>query len=153
MKKIFVLLFLFCLLQLSFAGALPRAKAADLNMHITSPESGAIITINTFEVIGTFDSVPGTNNFKLIVTVGADTHTYNFTASGLTWGPVTVNMADFLHMVAGNSYTATLQASTQVLSIPPYQTGVRTLHGTLHLLPPSPFTFLQAGLSSLFRLI
>ena len=124
MRKILVLMFLFYLLQLSFASALPGAKAADLNMHIKSPEAGATITTTTFQVSGTFDSVPGTNNFKLIVIVGADTHTYNFTATGLTWGPVTVNMTDFPHMSTGNSYTVTLQAVTAGPTLPPYQTDI-----------------------------
>ena len=124
MRKILVLMLLFCLLQMSFVGALPGAKAADMNMHISSPKAGATITTTTFQVSGTFDSVPGTNNFKLIVTVEADTHTYNFTATGLTWGPVTVNMTDFPHMSTGNSYTATLQALAQNPTIPPYQTDL-----------------------------
>jgi len=50
----------------------------------------------------------------LLVTVGAESHTYNFTATGLSWGPVTVSMADFPSMVVGGSYTATLQVSYPV---------------------------------------
>jgi len=83
-------------LQLSLAGALRGIKAADLNMHITSPSPGATITTTTFQVSGTFDAAPVTNNFKLFVTVGIETHTYNFTASGVTWGPVTVIWQIFL---------------------------------------------------------
>jgi len=124
MRKIFVLMFLFCLLQMSFAGALPGAKAADLNMHIISPAEGATITTSTFQVNGTFDAAPPTSNFKLIVTIGTDTHTYNFTASGLTWGPVTVNMTDFPHMSTGNSYTVTFQAVTAGPTLPPCQTDL-----------------------------
>ena len=37
---------------------------------------------------------------------------------------VTVNMTDFPHMVAGNSYTATLQAVTVGPTLPPYQTNL-----------------------------
>jgi len=37
-------------------------------MHITSPSEGATITTNIFQVSDTFDSVPSTNNFKLVVT-------------------------------------------------------------------------------------
>ena len=55
-------------------------------MHITSPSEGATITTNIFQVSDTFYSVPFTNNFKLVVTVGAESHTYNFTATGTTWG-------------------------------------------------------------------
>jgi len=125
-----------------------NVQPASHNMHITSPAEGATITTSSFAVSGTFDSAPGTSNFKLVVTVGADTHTYNFTATGTTWGPVIVNMADFPSMVIGGSYTATLQASTQALSIPPYQTGVRTITWN-----PSNVTFFTLHIPSGWSLI
>jgi len=103
--------------------AIGGTASSDLNMHITSPTAGATITTNTFPVSGTFDALPTASNFQLIVAVGVESHIYNFTASGLTWGPVTVNMADFPGMVAGGYYFATLQASAVGITIPSYQTG------------------------------
>jgi len=61
------------------------SSSSDLNMNITSPSEGATITTSIFQVSGTFDSAPPTNNFKLVVTVGAESHTYDFTATGTTW--------------------------------------------------------------------
>jgi len=110
--------------------AIGSTASSDLNMHITSPEVGATITTPTFAVSGTFEpaALPlSTSYFRLVVTVGVDIHTYNFTASGSPWGPFPVNIADFPGMVVGGSYTATLQASAVGLTIPPYQTGIRTI--------------------------
>ena len=103
--------------------AIGGTSSSDLNMHITSPTAGATISTNTFPVSGTFDVLPTASNFQLIVAVGVESHIYNFTVSGLTWGPVTVNMADFPGMVAGGYYFATLQASAVGITIPSYQTG------------------------------
>jgi hypothetical protein len=125
-----------------------QPASSDLNMHITSPTEGVTITTATFNVSGTFDSAPETNNFRLFVTVGTESYTYNFTASGLTWGPVIVNMADFTSITGGTAYTVTLLAQSQSPTIPPYQTGIRNITWLFEAPPLPTFTlYIPSGWS------
>jgi len=115
MKK-FLSIMITAAMLVSFAGALPRsAKALGMVtlMTITSPTADATITTPTFPVSGIFDQTVGATplSFNLLVTVGTNTHTYNFAATGTNWGPVTVDMAHFPSMVIGGTYTATLQVN------------------------------------------
>ena len=120
MKKIFVLLFLFCLLQMSFAGALPSAKAADAGMHINSIALQPV-TATSFLVSGTFDASQSNISCTLSVSItGFPAKTYNFTASGTTWGPVTVSTVDFPGIVTDGSqtYVVTLAAIGLATPVP-----------------------------------
>ena len=96
-------------------------------MHITSSSEGATITTNIFQVSDTFDSVPSTNNFKLVVTFESRITHLQLYSNWHNLGTCNSEYVRFPIYVSGGSYTATLQVSTQTLSIPPYQTGTRTI--------------------------
>ena len=140
MKKVLIFMLLFCCLQMTSIRMMPSTKASDFNMHITSPAANTTITATTFNVSGSFDSVPPTNEFKLIVIVGKEERIYYFNASGLKWGPVEVKMSDFPSMSAGNSYNATLQAVTKGPTLPPFQTD------------PLKFVWSPAGVSYSYKI-
>jgi photosystem II stability/assembly factor-like uncharacterized protein len=104
-------------------------SSSDLGMHITSPLEGATLTGSTFAVSGTFDT-PHSGNFNLVVTIpGVGTHIYPFTVltAATTWGPVSISRADFPDLVSGETYGLTLVGTTQLPTIPPLQTAVRTV--------------------------
>jgi hypothetical protein len=108
----------------TFTGDVP-----DLGMHITSPVEGATLTDSTVAVAGTFDTARS-GTFKLVVTIpGVGTGIYPFTvlSAATAWGPVSVLRADFPDLMSGETYGLTLQAATDLPTIPPCQTGVRTV--------------------------
>jgi hypothetical protein len=130
------------LLEASFA---PDVPVPDLGMHITSPVEGATLAGSMVAVSGTFDTARS-GNFKLVVTIpGVGTGIYPFTvlSGATTWGPVSVLSADFPDLTSGETYGLTLQGTTDLPTIPPCQTGVRTVSwhvqdtvsSTLMLLP------------------
>jgi len=94
----------------------------DMGMHIASPLDGATINASSFIVQGMFDTAQS-GNFKLVVTVGTEIHTYPFTVSNsISWGPITIRSSDFSSMVTGDTYSVILQAGSQMPLIPPLQT-------------------------------
>jgi hypothetical protein len=107
----------------------PDAPVPDLGMHITSPVEGATLTGSMVAVSGTFDT-SRSGTFSLVVTIpGVGTHIYLFTVltPATTWGPVSVLRADFPDLVSGETYGLTLQVATDLPTIPPLQTAVRTV--------------------------
>lgn len=139
MKK-FLSIMITVAMLLSFAGALPSVKAADAGMHINPIASP--VTALSFQVSGTFDASQPSINCTLSVSItGFPAKTYNFTASGSTWGPVTVSTVDFPGIVTDGSQTYVVTLAAIGLAVPfPVLTDPMNINWAPNTVVPTNYT-------------